>query len=298
MPNLLINHLVGIQPSEVKRYTNNGDEQPSMWQHEKVKSYRCWSDTDKNRSGPEYSPTVKEFYVNNRTLRLSARYCPVMMDDGSISAESLEVELLAAMAQEIICEIDQNVFRTLRSLPPTPTAANTFDPSKVQGQSTCVSNEFNALAILINRQAIGICARTRMSAGNWALVSPTALTMLEAATSGAFHRTTCPKHKGHVGILNNMINVYVDQYACDDTPVLVGYKQSDENVGSVYYPDVPIITNGYVVDPMTFESVVQFMTRSGFRTFSDDTMGSYDMQLDHYCHGLVGIEAQTFGGFL
>ena len=56
------------------------------------------------------------------------------------------------------------------------TASETFDQAAVSGTATFVGDEHAALAVLINRVANQIATRTRRGAGNYAVVSPTALT--------------------------------------------------------------------------------------------------------------------------
>jgi len=65
--------------------------------------------------------------------------------------------------------------------------------------------------------------------------------------------------------LNNAMRVYVDTYAADSTPVLVGYKGSSESDAAAFYcPYIPLMSSGVVLDPATFEPVVSFMTRYGY----------------------------------
>ena len=123
----------------------------------------------------------------------------------------------------------------------------TFDQSAVSGTATFVGDEHAALAVLINRVANKIAQRTRRGAGNYAVVSPHALTVLQSATTSAFARTTegafaAPTNNKMVGTLNGAMKVYVDTYASDATPVLVGYKGAPNRCGGVPRPtflDVP-----------------------------------------------------------
>ena len=126
------------------------------------------------------------------------------------------------------------------------------------------------MAVLINRQANLIAQRTRRGAGNYAVVSPFALTILQSATTSAFARTTegtfeAPTNTKMVGTLNNAMKVYVDSYAANDAPVLIGYKGSSESDAPAFYcPYIPLMSSGVVLDPGTFEPVVSFMTRYGY----------------------------------
>ena len=126
------------------------------------------------------------------------------------------------------------------------------------------------MAVLINRVANKIAQRTRRGAGNWAVVSPQALTVLQSASTSAFARTTegsfeAPTNNKFVGTLNGAMRIYVDTYASDNSAVLVGYKGSSEADAAAFYcPYIPLMSSGVVLDPGTFEPVVSFMTRYGY----------------------------------
>jgi hypothetical protein len=179
----------------------------------------------------------------------------------------VEAEIMAALAQEITVEIDQEILGSLRSLAST---GFSYNQATVSGTATFVGDEHAALAVVINRAANRIAQRTRRGAGNWAVVSPAALTVLQSATTSAFARTTegtfeAPTNTKFVGTLNGAMRVYVDSYASDDAAVLVGYKGSSEADAAAFYcPYVPLMSSGVVLDPSTFEPVVGFMTRYGY----------------------------------
>ena len=206
--------------------------------------------------------------VEARTRKLSARWTfEAAQDAQSMHGLDVEAEIMAALAQEITVEIDQEVLGSLRSLAATE---ETFNQAAVSGTATFVGDEHAALAVLINRVANKIAARTRRGAGNWAVVSPTALTVLQSATTSAFARTTegtfeAPTNTKFVGTLNGSMKVYVDSYASDTQSVLVGYKGSSEADAAAFYcPYIPLMSSGVVLDPSTFEPVVGFMTRYGY----------------------------------
>lgn len=206
--------------------------------------------------------------VEAKTRRLQARWTfEAAQDAQSMHGIDIEAEIMAALAQEITAEIDQEILLSLRSLAATEFS---FDQAAVSGTATFVGDEHAALAVLINRVANLIAQRTRRGAGNWAVVSPTALTVLQSATTSAFARTTegtfeAPTNTKFVGTLNSAMKVYVDSYANDATPVLVGYKGSSEADAAAFYcPYIPLMSSGVVLDPTTFEPVVSFMTRYGY----------------------------------
>ena len=219
--------------------------------------------------GRKLSIQILKQTVEARSRKLQARWTfEAAQDAQSQHGIDVEAEIMAALAQEITAEIDQEILRSLRTL--AGTASETYNQAAVSGTATYVGDEHAALAVLINRQANKIAQRTRRGAGNFAVVSPFALTVLQSATTSAFARTTegafeAPTNTKMVGTLNNAMRVYVDTYASDSTDVLVGYKGSSESDAAAFYcPYIPLMSSGVVLDPSTFEPVVSFMTRYGY----------------------------------
>ena len=218
--------------------------------------------------GRKINVQILKQVVEAKTRKLSARWTfEAAQDAQAMHGLDVEAEIMAALAQEITAEIDQEVLGSLRSLAATEF---TYDQSAVSGTATFVGDEHAALAVLINRTANKIAQRTRRGAGNWAVVSSAALTVLQSATTSAFARTTegtfeAPTNTKFVGTLNGAMRVYVDSYAADDKAVLVGYKGSSEADAAAFYcPYIPLMSSGVVLDPTTFEPVVSFMTRYGY----------------------------------
>ena len=211
--------------------------------------------------------------VEAKTRKLQARWTFESAQDAQAQQGiDVEAEIMAALAQEITAEIDQEIINSLRDLAATE---ETYNQAAVSGTATFVGDEHAALAVLINRVANKIAQRTRRGAGNYAVVSPQALTILQSATTSAFARTTegafeAPTNQKFVGTLNSAMKVYVDTYAADDTAVLVGYKGSSEADAAAFYcPYIPLMSSGVVLDPSTFEPVVSFMTRYGYIELSN-----------------------------
>ena len=219
-------------------------------------------------AGNRINVQILKQVVEAKTRKLSARWTfEAAQDAQSMHGLDVEAEIMAALAQEITVEIDQEILGSLRALAATD---YTFDQSAVSGTATFVGDEHAALAVLINRTANLIAQRTRRGAGNWAVVSPAALTVLQSATTSAFARTTegtfeAPTNTKFVGTLNGAMKIYVDGYANDSQAVLVGYKGSSEADAAAFYcPYIPLMSSGVVLDPATFEPVVSFMTRYGY----------------------------------
>ena len=221
------------------------------------------------RPGNRMSIQILKQTVEAKTRKLSARWTfEAAQDAQAQQGIDIEAEIMAALAQEITVEIDQEVLGSLATLAGTQNQ-ETFNQATVSGVATFVGDEHAALAVLINRVSNRIAQRTRRGAGNWAVVSPTMLTVLQSATTSAFARTTegtfeAPTNTKMVGTLNGAMKVYVNTYAANDN-VLVGYKGSSESDAAAFYcPYIPLMSSGVVLDPATFEPVVSFMTRYGY----------------------------------
>ena len=212
--------------------------------------------------------------VEAKSRKLSARWTfEAAQDAQAIHGVDVEAEIMAALAQEITAEIDQEVIGSLINL--AGTAYGTYDQAAVSGQANFVGDQHAALAVLVNRAANDIASRTRRGAGNYIVVSPTALTILQSATTSAFARTTegtfeAPTNTKFVGTLNSSVRVYVNHYAGDDAPILIGYKGANEMDAPAFYcPYIPLMSSGVVLDPATFEPTVSFMTRYGYVELSN-----------------------------
>jgi hypothetical protein len=245
--------------------------------------------------GNRLSIQILKQVVEAKTRKLSARWTFESAQDAQAQqGVDVEAEIMAALAQEITAEIDQEVINSLRSLAPTE---ETYNQAAVSGTATFVGDEHAALAVMINRVANKIAQRTRRGAGNWTVVSPQALTVLQSATTSAFARTTegtfeAPTNQKMVGTLNGSMKVYADTYAADDTAVLVGYKGSSEADAAAFYcPYIPLMSSGVVLDPGTFEPVVSFMTRYGYVELSN-TASSLGNAADYL--GEIEVQGITF----
>jgi hypothetical protein len=294
MPTVIANELVGVQPmtgpvgqihtlrvryAETAAGAIAGDEALSPFAI--ANGYSGNATTERaeatsaleGQAGRKLNIQVLKQTVEAKTRKLSARWTfEAAQDAQSMHGLDVEAEIMAALAQEITAEIDQEVISSLFSL--AGTATGTYDQAGVSGTATFVGDEHAALAVLINKASNDIASRTRRGAGNWMVISPTVLTVLQAATTSAFARTTegafeAPTNTKFVGTLNGSMRVYVNQYASNDD-ILIGYKGSNETDAAAFYcPYIPLMSSGTVLDPNTFEPVVSFMTRYGYVELSN-----------------------------
>jgi hypothetical protein len=304
MPSVIANEILGVQPmtgpvgqvhtlrvryADTKAGVSAGTE--ALGPFDIAKAYsgneRTNSDTNpsvggdrtarlEGQAGNRMSIQILKETVEAKTRKLSARWTfEASQDANALHGIDIESEIMAALAQEITVEIDQEMLQNLRILSgPAPV---TYDQSAVSGTATYVGDEHAALAVMINQQANLVATRTRRGAANWAVVSPTVLTILQSATTSSFARTTegtfaAPTNTKLVGKLNSTMSVYVDQYAGDGEKVLIGYKGENETDAAAFFcPYVPLMSTGPVIDPDTFEPVVSFMSRYGYLELSNSS---------------------------
>ena len=299
MPTVIANELVGVQPMTGPvgqihtlrvRYSdtfNAGDSGATAGEEAlspfKIAESYSGATTGKaaataaleGAAGKRLSIQILKQTVEAKTRKLSARWTfEAAQDAQAQQGIDIEAEIMAALAQEITAEIDQEIIASLTSLAGTQNE-QAYDQAAVSGTATFVGDEHAALAVQINRVANRIAQRTRRGAANWAVVSPLALTILQSATTSAFARTTegtfeAPTNTKFVGTLNGAMKIYVNTYSSDSAKILVGYKGTAESDAAAFYcPYIPLMSSGVVLDPTTFEPVVSFMTRYGYVELSN-----------------------------
>ena len=299
MPTVIANEIIGVQPMTGPvgqihtlrvRYADAGDNVTAG--EEALSPFKIAAAYSGNNNdtypkanstsalegtpGKRMSIQILKTPVEAKSRKLSARWTfEAAQDAQSQQGIDIEAEIMAALAQEITAEIDQEILASLRQL---ASVEETYDQHLVSGTATFVGDEHAALAIQINRTANLIAQRTRRGAGNWAVVSNQALTILQSATTSAFARTTegtfeAPTNTKFVGTLNGAMRIYVDAYLADtidENQVLIGYKGASEADAAAFYcPYIPLMSSGVVLDPATFEPVVGFLTRYGYVELSN-----------------------------
>jgi hypothetical protein len=316
MPTVIANELVGVQPMTGPvgqihtlrvRYSDTSSGAAVLAGEEALSPFKIAASYSGNQvdgtakaastatlegqAGNRMSIQILKQTVEAKTRKLSARWTFESAQDAQAQQGiDVEAEVMAALAQEITAEIDQEIIASLTTL--AGTATQTYDQAAVSGTATFVGDEHAALAVQINRVSNLIAQRTRRGAGNYAVVSPFALTILQSATTSAFARTTegtfeAPTNTKFVGTLNGAMKIYVNSYAQDSASILIGYKGSSESDAPAFYcPYIPLMSSGVVLDPSTFEPVVSFMTRYGYVELSN-TASSLGNAADYL--GLVGI---------
>jgi len=233
-----------------------------------------------------------------------------MQDLNAQHGLDVESEMTQAMSAEIVQEIDAEIITDLLAIAGT---VDTWDGTTVSAglAPNYVGDRFANLAVLINRVANEIGRKTRRGVGNFMVVSPMIVSVLQSAAKSVFAPSTEGSFKGPnntamVGTLNGQLKVYsylwnqaqpgADAFpttAATQDQILIGYKggNGETDTGYFYCPYIPLMSSGVVVNPITFQPVVSLMTRYGKTAFTDATV-SLGNSADYY--GKIGVDTLSF----
>lgn len=218
--------------------------------------------------------------IQARTCRLQAKWTVEAASDMQ-RFHNMESEIVHAVGVEIATEIISEILNDLLVLAGSTESfpiKDVFTSSEPLYMGDCTAE----LAVKINQVCNDIAVKTRRGPGNFVVMPPLALSILQSTQSSTF----VPAPKGQlggsmmcglqlVGTLNDVTKVYCGMFIND---ILVGYKggSSVTDTGYVYCPYVMLIPSGVVMDPMTFQPCVNLMTRYGKAIFEkgDNTLSS------------------------
>src|SRR5210317_1535186 len=177
MPSVIANELVGVQPmtgpvgqihtlrvryAETGGGASAGDEALSPFKL--AGTYAGSPDATasaEGQPGKKMSIQILKETVEAKTRRLSARWTfEAAQDAEAMHGVDVEAEIMQALAQEIVVEIDQEIIGSLRNLAGAGTSLD-FKGSALIGTPAYVGDRHALLAIEINRAANRIAARTR-----------------------------------------------------------------------------------------------------------------------------------------
>jgi hypothetical protein len=235
--------------------------------------------------------------VEAATRKLQAGWTIEAMQD--LKAQhglDLESELTQVVSAEIVHEIDSEILSDLLALAGT---VGTYDYATIglgpNYQPAYLGDRFANLGVIINAVANEIARKTRRGPGNFIVVSPMVVSVLQSAAKSVFAPAVAGSFKGPnntmlVGTLNGTIKVYSYLWnqvsglaAAQDDVILVGYKggNGETDTGYFYCPYIPLMSSGVVINPVTFQPVVSMMTRYGKTAFTQ-TQTSLGNSADYY----------------
>ena len=245
--------------------------------------------------GNEMNLEIIKKAIEAKTRKLQAKWTIESDQDAkAMHGIDIEKELVAALSDEIIRELDRELINELTALAGT---VKSFDFSLADGRYA--SEKFTALAIGMSDLSAQIAIKSKRGGATWMVVSQNILTAMRHSNNGSFVSATAssdlsPSSTLFAGTFNGSVRVFVDIYATSDT-ILMGYKGSSEiDTGFVYSPYIPLMQSGVVVDPATFDPRMGLMTRYAFTKF-DNAAEDLNNSADYY--GRATVSNLSLGGF-
>lgn len=247
--------------------------------------------------------------VEAATRRLQTSWTiEAMQDAQSQHGMNIENEMVKALSAQIVQEIDNEIIADLVALAGTVSTWDGSNPGTLQGYAPAfIGDRFANLTPQINYVANEIGRKTRLDAGNFIVVSPMVVSILQTAAQSVFAPSTQGTFKGPngsqlVGTLNGRIKVYSYLWSSvqptqsggtgDDT-ILVGYKGTtgETSAGYFYCPLHPITSTGTILNPDTYQPQLSLFTRYGKAMFTESET-SLGNSADYY--GKVNITGASF----
>ena len=245
--------------------------------------------------GKEMNLEIIKKAIEAKTRKLQAKWTIESDQDAkAMHGIDIEKELVAALSDEIIRELDRELIGELTALAGT---VKSFDFSLADGRYS--GEKFTALSIGMSDLSAQIAIKSKRGGATWMVVSQNVLTAMRHAGNGSFVPATAssdlsPSSTLFAGTFNGSVRVFVDIYATTDT-ILMGYKGSSEiDTGFVYSPYVPLMQSGVVTDPTTFDPRMGLMTRYAFTKF-DNASTDLNNSADYY--GRAVVSNLSLGGF-
>lgn len=244
--------------------------------------------------------------VEAQTRKLQASWTiEAMQDMKSQHGMDIENEMIKGVSAEIVQEIDAEILNDLAALAGT---VRTFDGTMAGATGytpTFAGDRFAALGVRINEVANEIARKTRRGVGNFIVVSPMVVSILQSASKSVFAPAVSGSFAGPndtklVGTLNGTIKVYSylwnqaqSTVASGADTILVGYKggNGESDAGYFYCPYIPLQSSGVITNPVTLQPVVSLMTRYG-KAVMTNTASSLGNSADYY--GRINVSGVTF----
>lgn len=209
--------------------------------------------------------------VEAKSRRISAEWSfEAASDAESQYGLNIESEMLQAISSEITTERDQELIQELTRIAGTPVV---WDMSNISGVGTYIGDEHSSLVSLINRQSNLIAQRTRLGPANWIVVSNALLSVLQSAKTTAFNTAVDTNldfatNTQQVGTLNGA-KVFVNNYASETTPLIMGRKHNEQSAAMYFCPYIPLTPINTIIDPNTLSYVTAFIERYGLAVMTN-----------------------------
>lgn len=215
--------------------------------------------------------------VEAATRKLQAGWTIEAMQDmkaihGLDIASEMVKAITAEIAQDILAEVLNDILKHAPTSDFSWTKAREADGPAYA--PSFVSDTGARLVTRIMSECNDIARTTRRGCGNYIVVSPMIVSILQSSARSVFAPATEGTFRGPnnfmlVGTLNGAVKVYCHlwhQLAPGEDTILIGYKGGNGQIDAGYFYCPYIIADasaGVVVNPVTFQPTVSLMTRYG-----------------------------------
>ena len=229
-----------------------------------------------NLSIPEIDLELRSETIVAKTRKLKAVWSPELAQDlNAYHSVDAEAELTAMLSDYVATEIDLEILDMLINAAPTVEYwsaeigsvwnGTAFAASSFVGTAWTNMSWYQTLGQKMQKVSNKIHQLTMRGGANFAVVSPTAATILEtipgfsSGTDGDKMEFAAGVTK--IGSFQNRFTVYKNPYMTENV-LLLGYRGSQFlETGAVYAPYIPLIMTPLVYDPQNFTPRRGVMTR-------------------------------------
>jgi hypothetical protein len=200
-----------------------------------------------------------------KSRKLRARLTVEASQDAfAVHEIGLGAEIVSTLSHQVVTEIVHETIDNLKTLAGAPKRVKL-------GAKVHPKDQADKLVVQINALSNEIAMATRRGPANFVIVSPTTFERLAPSAFVTRVNEAGDNVLKLAGYLSGgLIKVYKLEGFADDT-VLVGYKggSGETDAGYIYSPYLPLMLNGPVIDPTTYQPSMTAMTRYGANTFSN-----------------------------
>ncbi len=219
--------------------------------------------------GGRFSLEILGETVEASSKKLSARVGIEPLQDNAALGKSNDV-IIQKLGQEIADEYSAEVVSIL-----TRYAKSHRGTPESYGWRTIAPDTPKEFLRNVNLSANRIADRTRRGCGNFIIINQKILdAILNTKYYVPWSGTSPDGYLKQVGWLNDQYKIFLDSYDTENN-VIVGYKGTagETDAGLFFAPYVPVMSSGIVINPLTFEPCMGFMTR--YRLFEDEMSKDY-----------------------
>jgi hypothetical protein len=216
---------------------------------------------------PQLKLILAKAAIEAKTRKLAASFSlEAAQDIRAMHGLDIEKEMVDVLHYEVLAEMDREIVAALKAAAVDTSvggeAATALDVSASDGRWS--QEKFSNVANAIIKKANDIATSTFKAAGNFAIVSNSVATALQALNSKIFtaidSNVNATGTMAKVGRLNGAIDIYRDPYATSDY-ALIGYKGPGQNDGGIVYSPYIMGLTAKATSDQSFSPKICVMSR-------------------------------------